>query len=103
MSLVGAVGIEIASLQNKSCTVNGIVPPPRFQLLLNVVKSPQGELVQPRAKEKVFARGIVNDDVLARENCCENLDARFGSLKVFRPLNPMGVPVRLLLENIKRY
>jgi hypothetical protein len=36
--LVGAVGIETASLQNKSCTVNGIVPPPRFQLLLNVVK-----------------------------------------------------------------
>jgi hypothetical protein len=35
--LVGAVGIEIASLQNKSCTVNGIVPPPQFQLLLNVV------------------------------------------------------------------
>jgi hypothetical protein len=28
--LVGAVGIEIASLQNKSCTVNGIVPPPTF-------------------------------------------------------------------------
>jgi hypothetical protein len=35
--LAGAVGFEIASLQNKSCTVNGVVPPPRFQLLLNVV------------------------------------------------------------------
>jgi hypothetical protein len=32
--LVGAVGIEIASLQNKSCTVNGIVPPPTFNCCL---------------------------------------------------------------------
>ena len=36
-NLAGAVGFEIASLNYKSCTVNGIVPPPRFQLLLNVV------------------------------------------------------------------
>ena len=30
VEVVGAVGIEIASLQNKSCTVNVLVPPPTF-------------------------------------------------------------------------
>jgi hypothetical protein len=36
-SLVGAVGIEFASLQNKSCTVSVLVPLPHTQSLLNVV------------------------------------------------------------------
>src|SRR5882762_3242965 len=37
-NFAGAVGFEIASLYYKSCTINGIVPPHRFQSLLNVVK-----------------------------------------------------------------
>jgi len=36
--LVGAVGIEIASLLHKDLHGNDLVPLPRFQLLLNVVK-----------------------------------------------------------------
>ena len=96
------MGIETASLHNKSCTVNGIVPPPRFQLLLNVVKSPQGELVQPRANEKLFACRIDNDEVLAGKGFSEITGTCFGTLKVFHPLNPVGIAVRLQLENIER-
>jgi hypothetical protein len=36
--LVGAVGIEIASLLHKDLHGNDLVPLPHFQLLLNVVK-----------------------------------------------------------------
>jgi hypothetical protein len=58
-------------------------------------------LVRPRAYEKPLACRIVHNDVLAGDIFCENSDARFGSLKVFRPLNPMGVAVQSLLENIE--
>ena len=53
--LAGAVGFEIASLQNKSCTVNGVVPPPQFQLLLNVV-NPNVRRLFGNADTKPFTR-----------------------------------------------
>jgi hypothetical protein len=40
--MVGAVGIEIASLQNKTCMANGLAPPPAFnccQMLSNASDS----------------------------------------------------------------
>ncbi len=72
-----------------------------FQSAVDAV-GPPGSLVQPRVNEKLFSCRIVHNDVLAGEIFCENPGAYFGGLKVFRPLNPIGVAVRLLLENIKR-
>jgi len=45
--LVGAVGIEIASLLHKDLHGNDLVPLPQFQLLLNVVKRKALALLTP--------------------------------------------------------
>ena len=61
-----------------------------------------GKLVHIRFNQQFLPGCVVHNEVLTGKDLGQRADADFGCLQVLRRLDPMGIAVRVQLENVKR-